>query len=109
MTGITPPPGVEALDYQVPGCVLDWAIPSPARGRLSVRLRDGQVVLRTAPLGTLTLGGDPDEIRRFAWRQLAVLHRLAQVIERGMPEPEPDPQTTVDDFTDGVIKVGGRT
>lgn len=97
MTALTPPPGVEAHDHQIPGCVLDWAIPSPEGGRLRIRLRNGQVVLRTAPLGTLTLGGDPAEIRRFAWQQLAALHRLARVIELGMPEPEPDPQTTVDE------------
>ena len=97
MTALTPPPGVEAREPVRPGDTVDWEIASPSRGRLQTRIRDGHIVLRTAPLATLTLGSDPTAIRRFAWLVHGALYRLADVLEAGQPEPEPDPQLTIDD------------
>jgi hypothetical protein len=115
VTALTPPPGVDARDPQIPGVVVEWDIKTGPGSWIGFRLygprpeqisRAGRVLQALVPArveirtGISSFGPDftdPDELRRFSWLQLAALHRLAKILEAGMPEPEPDPQLTIDD------------
>lgn len=125
MTGLTPPAGVEAR-RPLEGCAAEWHVPGPDGTFLRFRLwppreartnRAGHEVSPGRPpyveirTGHISFGpdiSDPDDLRRFAWLVLQSCHRLAHALEVGegpAAELELDPQTTVDDFVDGVIEV----
>lgn len=128
MTAQTPPPGVKARS-PIEGCAADWEVPGPQRATyLSFRLwpprepKTNRVGRETSPghpakveirTGIVNFGPDftdPTELRRWLWQVLKTGYALAAALEGvdppELPEPEPDPQTTLDDFVDDVIRVG---
>lgn len=98
MTGLTPPQGVVARPRPMANADIEWTIPTAA-GHLTVRASAGLVEELVGPLSVLAFT-DAAALRSFAWARLRAELAMAKILEAGLPdepEPEPDPQLTIDD------------